>query len=155
MRAVSPDVAAKFTTLEASVDESVAAPRFRTALVSTFAALALLLAVAGMYAVMSYVTTQRTTEFGLRVALGARSGDVVRLVLRGAARLVSVGVALGLVLALATSRITATMLFGVEAMDTRAYAGVLLVAVPMVVLAAILPALRAARVDPMIALREP
>ena len=155
MRAVSPDVAAKFTTLEASVDESVAAPRFRTALVSTFAALALLLAVAGMYAVMSYVTTQRTSEFGLRVALGARAGDVVRLVLRGAASLACIGVVLGLVLALATSRITATMLFGVEAMDTQAYAGVLLVAVPLVVLAAILPALRAARVDPMIALREP
>jgi ABC-type antimicrobial peptide transport system permease subunit len=114
-----------------------------------------MLAVAGMYAVMSYVTAQRTSEFGLRVALGARAGDVVRLVLGGAARLVAIGVALGLVLALATSRVITTMLFGITPMDTQAYAGVLLVAVPLVILAAIVPAIRAARVDPMIALREP
>jgi ABC-type antimicrobial peptide transport system permease subunit len=80
---------------------------------------------------------------------------VVRLVLRGAARLVAVGVGLGLVLALATSRILTTMLFGIEPIDAPAYAGVLLVAVPLVILAAIVPAIRAARVDPMIALREP
>jgi predicted permease len=150
-----PDVAMKFTTMEASVNDSIAAPRFRMTLVSTFATLALMLAVAGMYAVMSYVTAQRTSEFGLRVALGAKAGDVVRLVLRGAARLVAVGVALGLVLALATSRIITNMLFGITAMDTRAYAGALLVALPLVFLAAIAPAMRAARVDPMIALREP
>jgi putative ABC transport system permease protein len=155
VRSMSPDVATKFTTMEASVSDSIAAPRFRMALASTFATLALLLAVAGMYAVMSYVTTQRTSEFGLRVALGARAGDVVGLVLRGAARLVAVGVALGLLLALATSRVVTAMLFGIEAMDTRAYAGVLVLAIPFVILAAIAPALRAARVDPMTALREP
>jgi predicted permease len=152
---LSPDVALKFTTMAASVDDSIAAPRFRMALVSTFAALALMLAVAGMYAVMSYVTTQRTSEFGLRVALGARGGDVVRLVLRGAARLLAVGVALGLAMALATSRIVTAMLFGIKPMDVQAYGGVLLVSIPLVILAAIVPALRAARVDPMIALREP
>jgi ABC-type antimicrobial peptide transport system permease subunit len=140
--------------MEASVSDSIAAPRFRMALVSTFAMLALMLAVAGMYAVMSYVTTRRTSEFGLRVALGAKAGDVVRLVLRGAVRLVAVGVGLGLLLALATSRILTTMLFGIEPMDTQAYAGVLLVGIPLVILAAIVPAIRAARVDPMIALRE-
>ena len=155
VHSMSPEVATKFTTMEASVSDSISAPRFRMALVSTFATLALLLAVAGMYAVMSYVTTQRTSEFGLRVALGARAGDVVGLVLRGAARLVAVGVALGLLLALATSRVVTAMLFGIEPMDTRAYAGVLVLALPFVFLAAILPALRAARVDPMIALREP
>ncbi len=154
VRAVSPDVATKFTTLETSVDDSIAAPRFRMALVSTFATLALMLAVAGMYAVMSYVTAQRTSEFGLRVALGARGGDVVGLVLRGAVRLLAVGVVLGLAMALATSRIVTTMIFGIELMDTRAYAGVLLLALPLVILAAIVPAIRAARVDPMIALRE-
>jgi ABC-type antimicrobial peptide transport system permease subunit len=88
------------------------------------------------------------------VALGAKAGDVVRLVLRGAVRLVAVGVGLGLLLALATSRILTTMLFGIEPMDTQAYAGVLLVGIPLVILAAIVPAIRAARVDPMIALRE-
>jgi predicted permease len=155
VRSLSPEVAMKFTTMEASVSDSIAAPRFRMVLVSTFATLALMLAVAGMYAVMSYVTAQRTSEFGLRVALGARAGDVVRLVLGGAARLVAIGVALGLVLALATSRVITTMLFGITPMDTQAYAGVLVVAMPLVILAAIVPAIRAARVDPMIALREP
>jgi len=155
VRSTGPEVAMKFTTMEASVNDSIAAPRFRMALVSTFATLALMLAVAGMYAVMSYVTAQRTAEFGLRVALGAKAGDVVRLVLRGAGRLVVMAVALGLVLALATSRIMTTMLFGITAVDTAAYAGVLLVAVPLVILAAIIPAIKAARVDPMIALREP
>jgi predicted permease len=155
VRSMRSDVAMKFTTMETSVNDSIAAPRFRMALVSTFATLALMLAVAGMYAVMSYVTTQRTSEFGLRVALGAKAGDVVRLVLRGATRLVVIAVALGLVMALATSRIMTTMLFGVTPMDTQAYVGVLLVAIPLVILAAIIPAIKAARVDPMIALREP
>jgi ABC-type antimicrobial peptide transport system permease subunit len=155
VRAASPEVATKFTTMEASVGDSIAAPRFRMVLVSVFATLALLLAVAGMYAVMSYVTAQRTSEFGLRVALGARAADVVTLVLRGAARLVAIGAATGLLLALATSRVITAMLFGVQPMDARAYAGVLLLAIPFVVLAAIVPALRASRVDPMIALREP
>jgi ABC-type antimicrobial peptide transport system permease subunit len=125
------------------------------ALVSSFATLALMLAVAGMYAVMSYDTSRRTSEFGLRMALGAKAFDVVGLVLRGALRLLAIGAALGLVLTLATSRIMTAMLFGVEPMDARTYAVVLLVAIPLVVLAAIVPAMRAARVDPMIALREP
>jgi putative ABC transport system permease protein len=155
VRATSPDVAVKFTTLQDSVDQSIAAPRFRMALVSAFASLALLLAVAGMYAVMSYATSQRTPEFGLRLALGAKAGDVVRLVVAGAARLIAVGLALGLVMAAAASRVIAAMLFGIRPMDTPAYAAVLLLSVPMIVLAAIVPAMRAARIDPMIALREP
>ncbi len=155
VRSMSPEVAMKFTTLEASVGDSIAAPRFRMALVSSFATLALMLAVAGMYAVMSYGTSRRTSEFGLRMALGAKVGDVVGLVLRGAAGLLATGAALGLVLAMATSRILTAMLFGVEPMDARTYAIVLLVAIPLVVLAATVPAMRAARVDPMIALREP
>lgn len=155
VRATSPDVAMKFTTLRASVDGSIAAPRFRMVLVSAFATLALLLAVAGMYAVMSYRTSQRTSEFGLRMALGARAGEMVRLVLGGAARLTVAGLVAGLVLAAATSRVIATMLFGVQPLDTRAYAGVLLLSVPMILLAALVPATRAARVDPTVALREP
>jgi putative ABC transport system permease protein len=155
VRATSPDVAVKFTTLRASVDESISAPRFRMALVSGFASLALLLAVAGMYAVMSYGTSRRTSEFGLRVALGAQASDVVRLVVAGAARLIAAGLVLGLLLAAATSRVIAAMLFGIAPLDRPAYAGVLLLCVPMVVLAAVVPALRAARVDPAIALREP
>jgi ABC-type antimicrobial peptide transport system permease subunit len=155
VRATSPEVAVKFTTLRASVDQSIAAPRFRMVLVSAFAGLALLLAVAGMYAVVSYGTSQRTPEFGLRLALGASTGDVVHLVVAGAAGLVALGLVLGLVLAAATSRVITAMLFGIQPLDARAYAGVLLLSVPMIILAAIVPALRAARVDPMVALREP
>jgi ABC-type antimicrobial peptide transport system permease subunit len=155
VRAMSPELATRFTTLEASVADSIAAPRFRMALVSSFATLALMLAVAGMYAVMSYVTSQRTAELGLRVALGATARDLARLVLGGAARLVAIGVGLGLLLALLTSRVLATMLFGITPTDAPTYGIVLLVALPLVVLAAAVPAVRAARVQPMVALREP
>jgi len=153
VRAVSPDIALKFTTMEASVGDSIAAPRFRMTLVTTFAAIALLLAVAGMYAVMSYVTSQRTSEFGLRAALGAAASDLVRLVLRDAVWLVVIGSGAGIGLAVATSRIVATMLFEVAPVDAWTYSAVLAVAIPLVILAAVMPALRAARVDPMIALR--
>ncbi len=145
-RAASPELATRFTTLEASVANSISAPRFRMALVSSFATLALMLAVAGMYAVMSYVTSQRTAELGLRVALGANARDLARLVLGGAARLVAIGVGLGLLLSLLTSRVLATMLFGIAPTDAPTYAVVLLVALPLVVLAAAVPAFRAARV---------
>jgi putative ABC transport system permease protein len=154
VRSANPDVAMKFTTLEASVNNSIAAPRFRATLVSTFASFALLLALAGIYAVMSYTTAQRTAEFGLRVALGAQTGDVVRLVLAGASRLTLVGVAVGLMLALATSRVVSTMLFGVTNTDVATYVGVLLLAMPLVMAAAAIPALRAARVDPLSALKS-
>jgi ABC-type antimicrobial peptide transport system permease subunit len=152
---MSPELATRFTTLEASVGDSIAAPRFRMALVSSFATLALMLAVAGMYAVTSYVTSRRTAELGLRVALGASASDLARLVLGAAARLMAIGVGLGLVLALGTSRVVATMLTGVEPTDAPTYGAVLLVALPLVILAAAVPAVRAARVEPMVALREP
>jgi predicted permease len=153
VHAANPEVATKFTTLAASVDNSIAAPRFRATLVSTFAAVALLLALTGVYAVMSYTTAQRTAEFGLRVAMGARAIDVVRLVLAGASRLTLVGVVVGLLLALATSRIVSTMLFGVTTTDAATYAGVLVLAMPLVAAASAIPALSAARVDPLVALR--
>lgn len=154
VRSANPEVAMKFTTLEASVNNSIAASRVRATLVSTFASFALLLALAGIYAVMSYTTAQRTAEFGLRVALGAKSGDVVRLVLTGASRLTIAGVAIGLLLALATSRVVTTMLFGVTNTDLTTYLGVLLLAMPLVIAAAAVPALRAARVDPLVALKS-
>ena len=155
MQATSPDVAVRFTTLKDSVDKSIAAPRFRMVLASVFAGLALLLAVGGMYALMSYGTSQRTTEFGLRMALGAQARDVVGHVVAGAARLVALGLALGLLLAFATSRVISAMLFGIRPLDTAAYLGVVLLSVPLIFLAAVVPALRAARVDPTVALREP
>jgi ABC-type antimicrobial peptide transport system permease subunit len=154
VRETSPQVAVRFTTLQASVEDSIAAPRFRMVLVSVFAALALGLAAAGMYALMSYSATQRMPEFGLRVAMGARASDLARLVTGGAARLVVAGLALGLALAAASGRVLAAMLFAVRPLDLTSYAGVLALCAPLIVLAAVIPALRAARVDPVVALRE-
>ena len=154
-RALDPAIATKFTTLPASIAESIAAPRLRTAVVSTFAALALLLAVSGMYAVTSYLTAQRTPEFGLRLALGARAGDLAGLVLRDAARLAALGAGLGLGLALAAARLVGGLLYGVTPLDGSTYAAVVLTAVPLVLAGAAWPALRAARVPPAVALRQP
>jgi predicted permease len=150
---MNPDVATKFLTLDASVESSIAAPHFRSTLVATFAALALLLAFSGVYAVMSYTAAQRTAEFGLRVALGARSVDVVRLVLASAGRLTVAGLGIGLLLACATSRLLEAMLFGVTSTDAVTYAGVVVIATPLTAVAAAIPALRASRVDPLVALR--
>src|SRR6185295_18428576 len=118
------EVAMKFTTMDAMVSDSVAAPRFRTTLAISFATLALALAIMGVYAVMSYVTAQRTAEFAIRAALGASAGAILRLVLHSAARLAVIGVATGAVLAAAASRVLATMLFGLQSTDALTYAAV-------------------------------
>src|SRR2546428_13718361 len=154
VREMNPEVAMKFTTMDTMVSDSVAAPRFRTTLAISFAALALLLAIMGLYGVMSYVTVQRTGEFAIRAALGASPGAILRLVLRGAARLAAIGVVTGVALAVAASRVLANMLFGLKSTDTLTYALVFAVVLPAVLLAALLPALRASRVDPLVALRN-
>jgi putative ABC transport system permease protein len=154
VREMNPEVAMKFTTMDAMVSDSVAAPRFRTTLAMSFAVLALLLAIMGVYAVMSYLTVQRTGEFAIRAALGAPPGAILQLVLRGAAKLAVIGVVAGIALALGTSRVLATMLFGLKSTDALTYATVFVVVVPAVLLAALLPALRASRVDPLAALRD-
>jgi putative ABC transport system permease protein len=154
VRDMNSEVAMKFTTLDVMVGDSVAAPRFRTTLAIAFAAVALLLAIMGVYAVMSYVTVQRTSEFAIRSALGASAGAILRLVLQGAARLAAVGVVAGAALAVAASRVIATMLFGLTSTDALTYAMVFAIVLPLVLLAAVLPALRAAAVDPLAALRN-
>jgi predicted permease len=152
VRAANPDVATKFTTLEQSVGSSMAAPRFRALLVSVFAGMALLLALGGIYAVMSYTTAQRMAEFGLRMALGAESRDVVRLVLVRAGRLAVLGAAIGLPMAVASGRIISSLLYGVSATDLMTYGAVVVTALPLVVAASAIPARRASRVDPVLAL---
>src|SRR5258708_15448633 len=107
---LNPEMAVKFTTLEKMVAASISAPRFRTFLAGIFALLALLLAMAGIYGVMSYVVTQRTAELGLRMALGAARGNVIGLVLSRAASLAVVGLAIGAGVSLAVSRILGAML---------------------------------------------
>ena len=136
------------------VSDSIAAPRFRTVLAITFAGLALLLALSGMYALTSWLTTRRIPEFGLRAALGATPGGIISLVLGGALRLAIPGAFAGLMMSIALSRVLSNMLFGTKATDASTYAEILLIVLPVIVLSAALPALRAARVDPMIALRE-
>ena len=153
VRQMNPEIAMKFTTVQEMVSDSIAAPRFRMTLASTFAILALLLAIFGVYSVMSYVTAQRTQEFALRAALGARPAEIRRLVLARTATLAAVGVAVGAVLALASNRVLSSMLFGLKSTDALTYVLVLAGLMPLVVLAAVIPALRAARVDPMKALR--
>jgi ABC-type antimicrobial peptide transport system permease subunit len=151
---MNPDVATKFTTMDVMVTDSAAAPRFRTMLATSFAAVALLLAIMGVYAVMSYATVQRTGEFAIRAAMGASPAAILRLVLRGAARLAVIGVAAGAALAIAASRVLTTMLFGLTSTDPLTYAMVVAVVLPAVLLAAGLPAWRASRVDPLVALRN-
>jgi putative ABC transport system permease protein len=114
----------------------------------------LLLALSGTYAVTSWVTTRRIPEFGLRAALGATPRNIVGLVLGKALRLALIGAAIGLATTLALSRMLATMLFGLQPTDASTYAVVLIAVLPVIVLAAFGPAAKAARVDPMITLRN-
>jgi predicted permease len=153
-RDFNPEMAVRFTTLDEMISDSIAAPRFRTFIAGAFAVLALLLAMAGIYGVMNYIVTQRTSELGLRLALGAAGRDVIRLVLSRAAILAAAGLAVGAGLSLALSRLIGSMLFGLKPTDPSTYAMVLLSIAGIAILAAAAPAWRAARIDPMVALRE-
>jgi ABC-type antimicrobial peptide transport system permease subunit len=150
---LSADVPVKFTTIEASLSENVSAPRFRTLLLGIFAALAVCLAMAGVYGVMSYVVGQRANEIGLRMALGASPRDVVRLVLRQAVSLTFLGIVIGLVSAAAMTRLLASMLFGVKPTDPLTYLAVMALLGVVALAASYIPAHRAMRVDPIVALR--
>jgi putative ABC transport system permease protein len=140
-------------TMDNVVAESVAQPRFRTLLLSIFAAVALLLASIGIAGVMTYTVSQRVPEIGVRKALGARERDITALVVRQGMKLTLVGVALGLAGAFATTRLLSGMLFNVPATDFVTFAGVTVLLGAIAVLASYLPARRASRVDPLVALR--
>ncbi len=154
VRGANPEIATKFTTMNAMVSDSIARPRFRLLLIGAFAVLALLLAMVGVYGVVSYVITQRTSEFGLRTALGAEPRDLVGLVLNRALRLGGIGLAFGMIMSLAAGRVMTSMLFGLKPADAITYLAVILAFTPVVILAAGVPAWRATRIDPLIALRE-
>jgi putative ABC transport system permease protein len=134
------------------LDHGLALRRLTGRLTAGFALLALLLALVGVYGVMSYVVAQRTREIGIRIALGAARGEVVRLVLGRGLRIVAAGTALGLVAAYAGARAIERQLFGVPAADLTTFVAVPLVLVVVAAVACWVPARRAARVDPAIAL---
>lgn len=140
-------------TMRELLGRSVAEPRFRTTLLGVFASVALLLATVGIYGILSYTVAQRTREIGIRMSLGARRRDVLRLVLRQGMALAGAGVAIGLMSALALSRVLAGLLFGVGPTDIATFGTVSLVMAAAALLACYLPARRATRVDPMVALR--
>ncbi|HLK17749.1 MAG TPA: ABC transporter permease [Bryobacteraceae bacterium] len=135
------------------VSDSLSNQRLYAWLLGVFSALALILASAGIYGVMSYLVTQRTQEFGLRMALGASTNNVLRMVLRQALLLIGAGLAIGLVGAVAVTRVLSNFLFGVKPIDPLTFATVSFILVAVALVATFLPALRATRVDPMIALR--
>ncbi len=140
-------------TMDELVSDSVAQPRLNLSLLVAFAALALVLAAVGVYGVMAYSVTQRTQEFGIRMALGASRGDVLRQVFLEGSRLAALGLALGLIAALALTRLMSSLLFEVNASDPVTF-GVATTILGLVALAACyVPAHRATRVDPLIALR--
>ena len=154
MHQLNPGLAvADVKLMDQVADSSVATPRFTFALVGMFAGLAIVLAAIGAYGVISYTVGQRTPEFGLRVALGAQRGDLLRMVLVQSAKLVVPGILVGLVLALSLSRVVHGLVYGVSASDPAIMSAVVLLVLVVALLASYLPARRAAKADPMATLR--
>jgi putative ABC transport system permease protein len=140
-------------TLDQRVVETIAASRSLMFLFSGFALLAMVLAVVGVYGIISYSVSQRTREIGIRMALGARAADVLRMILRNGMTLVLAGIVIGVGGALALTRFLATLLFGVTPTDTLTFVVVSAVLIAVALIACLLPARRATRVDPLEALR--
>jgi putative ABC transport system permease protein len=141
-------------TVEALVDSSLSQRRFSMLLMAIFAALALVLAMIGIYGVMAYSVTQATQEIGIRMALGARRAHVLRMVLGYAAVLMSAGMAVGIAASLGAGRVLASQLFEVKSYDPLTYALVGSVLLATALAACLIPAFRAMRIDPVIALRN-
>ena len=140
--------------MEAIVDDELAGRTQVLQLLGAFAALALVLAAFGTYAVLSYVVSQRTGEIGLRMAIGARPQDIVQAMLGYSARLAAAGVVLGLAGAVAATRLLTTLLFGVTPLDTWTLIGVAVLLTMIAFIASYVPIRRAASLDPVAALRE-
>ncbi len=154
LRAVDPEVpAAQVRDMETVIARSVSDRRLNAVLIGTFGALALALAAIGLYGVMAYSVSQRTREIGVRIAMGAPRRTVLRLVVGEGTRLVAIGVALGLAVSLLIAGSLARLLYGVEPRDASVIVLASLILLVAGALASYLPALRATRVDPVVALR--
>jgi putative ABC transport system permease protein len=142
------------TPLAKAVSASIAQRQFSMLLLGSFAAVALLLAAVGLYGVVSYTVSQRTQEIGLRMAIGAQRRDVVRMIVGGGMKFAAIGVVIGVASALALSRVVETMLFDMTPFDPASYSGTTIVLLLVSLLACYVPARRAMRVDPLVALRQ-
>jgi len=154
MKTFDPNLpASEFTTLEQIVDHAVGPRRLITNLLGAFSSLALMLAAIGLYGVIAYSVSQRTREIGIRMAVGAQRGDVLRLIIGEGFKTAAVGVVLGLIAARFATRVLDSLLFGVTATNPFIFLTNAAILVAVALLASAIPARRAARVDPMVALR--
>jgi putative ABC transport system permease protein len=153
VRELNPNVPTRFTTLDAMLSDSISTSRFSAALIALFAALALLLAMAGVYGVMAFTLSQRSGEIGVRVAMGAQPGHILQLVLGKGLRLAFAGIVLGIAGAFSMARLLAAFLFATPAYDLATFATVCFILIVAALAACYIPARRAMRVDPIVALR--
>jgi putative ABC transport system permease protein len=152
---IDPGIPVKVSTLEQFHADAVGLPRFRALLLIVFAAVAAVVATAGVYGVMSYAAAQRQAEMALRIALGAPARDVVSMMIANAAKLTGIGLGSGLAIALVAGRFMKSMLFGVRPQDPLTVCGAVLLLSAAALCASLIPALRASQVDPTVTLREP
>jgi putative ABC transport system permease protein len=153
IRQLDPDIAIDIATLEARIGEGLADRRFMLLVLGAFAGIALMLSAIGIYGVVSYAVAQRTREIGIRMALGAAATRVLWSVGRSTITSIVIGLAVGVVAALLLARLTTSFLYGVEPTDPATFAGVVLLLFIVGWVAVLVPARRATRITPMIALR--
>lgn len=153
LQEINPDLPARFRTFQQVYSASLGSRRFNVILIGFFAITAMLLATAGVFGVMAYAVSRRTREFGVRLALGATSGDVLRMVVGQGMRTILMGVAIGIAGSFALTRTVTSLLFGITATDPITFGGVTLLLIVVALLACYLPARHATKVDPVVALR--